>query len=419
MLIRDPQPRRVRDIATHPASYGFPPNHPPMHSFLGAPIAIRGRGVRQPLSGQQARRTWSSAQDDQEVVVALAAAAGVAIDNARLYDRSRRQRELADALAEMTQHLLEGMETDAALRLMARRSAEMAVAELAVVALYDEGGRLTVRATNDERPSHGVGLELDPDFRWSELVARRLPYLISEPDQDSNTELAEIRQLGSLDPDGPTAIVAIAVGDAELGVLGVAWNSDQDVAARQSLDSLHTFGRTAALALEAATAQRERGRVALLEDRDRIARDMHDHVIQRLFATGLSLQSTRLMTSDDAVCQRLDEAVDAIDVAIKDIREAIFALHRPIGGLGVQAEVDELVRHAGRTLGYNPEVSTSGSWGSLPFGDRAGVVGSRPRGPVERRSPRSGELVSSVGPRDRFGCESRGGRRRNGDSQGR
>ena len=354
VLIRDPRPLRLRDIGEHPDSYGFPPNHPPMRSFLGTPVSIRGE-VFGNLYMAEKRGADEFTPDDEAILVALAAAAGVAIENARLYERASRQRLLADAAAELTQHLLEGGETDEALRLMAGRSTEMAGAELSVVALYDEEGRLVVRATSAPDAPH-EGDDLGPG-RWADIVGEREPILLlTHPDEVPSPEAAAIRRLGASTTDGPTAVVAIAVGEAQLGVLGVAWRPDQDAAATGSVEQLGAFGRSAALALEAASAQRDRGRMELLEDRDRIARDMHDHVIQRLFATGLSLQTATRMASDPRVVQRLGAAVDELDDAIKDIRQTIFALHRPVDGPGVRTEVEDLVEQAAGSLGFAPEL---------------------------------------------------------------
>jgi signal transduction histidine kinase len=364
LLIRDPRPRRMKDILAHPDSYGFPPNHPPMHSFLGAPVSIRGE-IYGNLYMSEKRSAAEFTEEDEQVLVALAAAAGVAIENARLFDRTRRQRGLADAIGEMTQRLLEGGQPDDALRLMAVRCTELTSAELSVVALYDPDRRLVVRATSAER-ERWVGEALGAG-RWDEIVAEGSPLLLVTREGEALApEVEAIRAFGSVGAPGPTAVVAIAVGESALGVLAVSWGTDDDVTAAESLDALRSFARTAALALEASTAQRDRGRMALLEDRDRIARDMHDHVIQRLFATGLSLQSASRMTTDPRIGPRLDSAVDELDDAIKDIRQTIFGLHRTIGGSGMMAEVDELVRQAASSLGFGPDVHQPTIWDALP-----------------------------------------------------
>src|SRR3954451_15868378 len=362
LLIRDPRPRRIRDIASHEDSYGFPPNHPPMHSFLGAPVATREH-VFGNLYLAEKRDAPEFSEDDEAILVALAAAAGVAIDNARLYERSRRQGLLADAVGELTQRLLEGQEQGTALQLMADRSAELGGADLAVVALYDGQRRLVVHAASGA--GHAVVGRLLPPGRWDELAGAGEPLLlVSRPGEVPAPEAAAVRALGRLGAEGPTALVTIAAGEADLGVLAVAWGPDADAA--DALEPLRQFAAGAGLALEAAAGQRHRSSTALLEDRDRIARDMHDHVIQRLFATGLSLQSASRRTSDPDLERRLGTAVDEIDTAIKDIRGAIFALHRPLGALAVEQEIRDLVEGATATLGFAPEVVVEGALEHLP-----------------------------------------------------
>jgi GAF domain-containing protein len=145
LLIRDPQPRRLIDIATHPDSSGFPANHPQMHTFLGAPVRIRSE-VFGNLYMAEKQGSQPFTAEDEAILVALAAAAGVAIDNARLYDASRGQRDWADAIAEITQMLLEREDEDAALDLVARRVAALTRASAALVAILNEAEELRVRA---------------------------------------------------------------------------------------------------------------------------------------------------------------------------------------------------------------------------------------------------------------------------------
>ena len=364
LLIRDPRPIRIRDIATHKESYGLPPNHPPMHSFLGTPVTIRDQ-VFGNLYLAEKRDAPEFTEDDEAILVALAAAAGVAIDNAQLYERTRRQRLLSDAVGELTQHLLEGREQAVALRVMAQHSTELAGADLAVVALYDARHRLVVRATSLGQ-EEGVGTTLQGGH-WDEVAGERAPLLlVSRRGETPTPEVAAVRELGGLGPEGPTALLTIAVGEADLGVLAVAWPPDADATAADALEPLGQLAAGAALALEAAAGQRQRNSLALLEDRDRIARDMHDHVIQRLFATGLSLQSASRRVTEPEVARRLSAAVDELDIAIKDIRASIFALQRPIGGLLLEREVHELVDAAAAVLGFAPELALEGDLRFLP-----------------------------------------------------
>ena len=366
LLIRDPRARRVRDIAAHPESSGFPPGHPPMHSFLGTPIRIRDR-VFGNLYMSEKQGAIEFTADDEAMLVALAANAGVAIDNARLYERARRQREWSEASAQITRMLLEGRGETSALDLMVERVRALTGADLAAVGIQDEEG-LVVRAIDPADGTAGAGTLLRGE-QWSELMSARESLLLvpgtgGAPAQPAM--VAAARGLGAIDEAGPTALVPIAVGEAELGALIVAWDPNGEGTATASLPDLDAFVGVAGLALEAAGAQRERARTALLEDRDRIARDMHDHVIQRLFATGLSLQSAARLASNAIVRGRIDDAVDELDAAIKDIRNSIFALHRPDFGSGVRGELDEIVAAAAESLGFIPEFVVEGLLVALP-----------------------------------------------------
>jgi len=198
-------------------------------------------------------------------------------------------------------------------------------------------------------------------------VASREPVLLltrpGDPTVDGLTN--DVRALGASDPDGPTALLPITVGDDEIGVLAVAWAAAAETFVGDVVPLLAALAQQMGLALVAVRGQQDRSRVALLEDRDRIARDMHDHVIQRLFATGLSLQSTSRLAEHPTVRTRLDEAVDNLDAAIKDIRQTIFELHRAKPTRELREEIAELVRASTQTLGFVPELTIHGRLDSL------------------------------------------------------
>jgi len=380
LLIREPRPRRLEDIAGHPDSYGFPPGHPPMHSFLGTPVRIRDEVFGNLYMAEKQGAPHFTA-DDEDMLVALAAAAGVAIENARLYDRSQHQRRWSEAISEMTQVLLEGGEEQSALTLMAARARDLASARLAVVALYDGDGDLIVRAIHG-RSGHTQGTPLDAGVgvalvggHWGEVVASREPLLLlSQPgEQPAEDGAAELRDLGRIEAHGPTALLPIVVGEDNVGLLAVAWGSDVDGGVSDVVAPLAGFAQQSGLALVAARAQLNRARTVLLEDRDRIARDMHDHVIQRLFATGLSLQAASRLAQQSAVRARLEDAVDDLDDAIKDIRRTIFELQhsRAVGGL--RDEIEDVVRSSEGSLGFVPNLEL-GPLAALPSELEADVV---------------------------------------------
>jgi signal transduction histidine kinase len=372
VLIREARSRRLPDIASHPDSYGFPPHHPVMHSFLGTPIRIRDEVFGNLyLTEKQGAAEFSP--DDEAILVALAAAAGIAIDNARQYEASRQQRSWLATTGAVTQLFLEGGDERSAMQFLAQRTWELSQAQLTMVALYNDDGDLVVRAVQGEQPKEeqpGLHPSLGVVLRkrhWRELVATREPVLLlTRPDDPAVDGLTDdVRALGDSDSAGPTALVPITVGDDEIGVLGVAWAGADEPFVGDVVPPLAALAQQMGLALVAARGQQDRSRVALLEDRDRIARDMHDHVIQRLFATGLSLQSTSRLAEHPTVRARLDEAVDNLDAAIKDIRQTIFALHRTKPTRELRDEISDLVRASTQSLGFVPELSIEGPLDSL------------------------------------------------------
>jgi len=197
---------------------------------------------------------------------------------------------------------------------------------------------------------------------WRALVTAREPVLLltrpGDPEIDDLT--SDVRSLGAADDDGPTALLPITVGEVEIGVLAVAWAAPQETLVGELVPRLAVVAQQMGLALVAARSQQDRSRLAILEDRDRIARDMHDHVIQRLFATGLSLQSTSRLAEHPTVRTRLDEAVDNLDAAIKDIRQTIFELHRERPMRALAEEFAELVRESAESAGFVPDLVIEG-----------------------------------------------------------
>jgi signal transduction histidine kinase len=372
LLIREGRSRRLPDLSGHPDSYGFPPNHPPMHSFLGTPIRIRDEVFGNLyLTEKQGAAEFSP--DDEAILEALAAAAGIAIDNARQFERSRQQRRWLATTGAVTQLFLEGGDESSAMHFLAQRTWELSQAQLTMVALYGEDGDLVVRAVHGVEPQEGAGPPQSPlgtilrKRHWRELVATREPVLLltrpGDPTADGLTN--DVRALGASDAYGPTALVPITVGDDEIGVLGVAWAAAAEPFVGDVVPPLAALAQQMGLALVAARGQQARSRIALLEDRDRIARDMHDHVIQRLFATGLSLQSASRLADHPTVRTRLDEAVDNLDAAIKDIRQTIFELHRAKPTREFREEIADLVRGSTQTLGLVPDLRIEGDLESL------------------------------------------------------
>jgi signal transduction histidine kinase len=352
LLISEPYPVRLTDINKHPHSYGFPPDHPPMHSFLGVPVRTRDQIFGNLyLAGKQDAAEFSD--DDEEIVVALAAAAGVAIDNARLYELVQRRERWFAATAEITGVLLGTVHRTEALRLIARRAREVSDAELVLVMLYDEdNARYTIEVADGADPSYG------------ELVGKLIPVdqsAAAEFGREKYRDVASLR--AAVDwpgpvPDSPAMAVPLAAAGTLHGVLIVTRPAGRQLTEEDPVQ-LSTFAGHAALTLERVRAQEERELLAVLGDRERIARDLHDVVIQRLFATGMQLQGAVPHAVRPDAVRRINAAVDELDATIRDIRRSIFEL-RSAFGPSLRAELGDVVQGAVQTLGFRPVLDTSG-----------------------------------------------------------
>ncbi len=340
MIITSPHPQRVDCIADHPDSFGFPANHPVMTSFMGAPVRIRDTVYGNLyLTDKRGSETFSAA--DEGVLTALAAAAGVAIDNARLYERTRMSQHWADASREVVSALLQGRSESEVLTEATEHLLELTGAPYCMIAVPREAD-LVVVASAGGAP-HPVGAVVT-DPSWLEA-------------------LAQVAQQSVLDTSTTTVVPLIVPGQRALGLLVVgALETANPVLG----EALAEFAQRLAVGLTAADSQEERARAELLEDRDRIARDMHDHVIQRLFATGLSLQSAGRSITEVAARDRIEGAVDEIDAVIKDIRHTIFALHRAPGPRSLTAEISGVCDAAHVTLGFAPSLTIQGPTGEVP-----------------------------------------------------
>jgi signal transduction histidine kinase len=351
LLIDDPRPLRMPDITKHPKSYGFPPNHPPMHSFLGVPVRIRDT-VYGNLYLSEKHSGDQFTDDDEQIVVALAAAAGAAIDNARLYAVAQRRQRWLVAAGEITSLLLGRVQRTAALELVARRAREVAGAELVLVLLHDEAtGLLTVEVA-DGGAEGLVGTTLAAaETLFADAVLARRQVVVEHLGKAAVWPVPVVER--------PATAVPLATADTLHGLLVVVGSAREVPDPDEDLAMLTAFAGQAALALERAEAQEEREMFAILEDRERIARDLHDVVIQRLFATGLQLQTAARLAVRAEVSDRVNAAVDDLDATIRDIRSAIFELRSPMSA-ELRAEVRELVDAAAGPLGFRPALEILG-----------------------------------------------------------
>jgi GAF domain-containing protein/two-component sensor histidine kinase len=356
LLIDDPRPLRLADIADHAASSGFPAGHPPMRSFLGVPVRVRDE-VFGNLYLTDKRGGGEFSEDDEAVLVALGAAAGVAVENARLYEAARRQQRWIQASAEVTTRLLSGSAPAAVLAEITRQTLELSGADVAVLALPDEEGRrLTITYAEGDGADAARGLVLPAGQSLSgRVLATGEPVASADFAAD---ERAAVAARGAMGQIGPAIVFPLGAPGNVRGVLTIGRRHGAAPFPPAQADVVASFAAQAGVALELAASQAEAKRLSLYEDRDRIARDLHDLVIQRLYATGMSLEGTMPMITRPEVVSRITNAVDAMDMTIKDIRATIFQLQARdhADRWDLRSDIVRLVEEMTALLGFAPSL---------------------------------------------------------------
>ncbi|MET0821813.1 MAG: GAF domain-containing protein [Aeromicrobium sp.] len=325
-------------------------------AFIGVPIKINNFEFGNLyLIGKRTGQGFT--REDEEVAQALASAAGVVIENARLHESGARQRMWLEAAAEITTALLSPISRGTALQLVADRARVVASADF-VALLMPHGEGLIVEAVAGS-PSEGVLGEIIPP--GSSLVgeAARLGQTVVVPDTELDPRYHR-RKTPSWPDLGSLMVLPLRSGE-ETGVLIVGWMRGHQTD-RWELDPVvpQGFADQAALVLQVSKAQEDQARLAVFEDRDRIGRDLHDLVIQRLFGIGLMLDNTTKLIATPAAVERLSSAIDDIDQTIKDIRRTIFALSSTTQAADLRTELELVVHDAAKLLGFKPGLTLSG-----------------------------------------------------------
>ncbi len=366
-LIDDPAPIRLDRIGEDERSTGFPPGHPPMDTFLGVPIRVRDEVFGNLYLTGSTRGAFTA--EDEELAKALAATAGGAIDNARLYAAARSRQQWLQATAAITRQMLNPQPAPSPrrgnyprpLELIAERSADLAAADVVTVMLPRQG-------SPDLRVEIAVG-----DFAPAVAEVQRVPiagslsgrvFTTGEPlrvGTSHEMEGVSLVTAGELDV-GPVMIVPLTGSAGALGVLTAARRTGRPAFTADELDMAAGFAAQASVAIELAEARSEQQRAAMLDERDRIAADLHDHVIQRLFATGLALQSVAGVAGPGRIADRLHQAIIDLDDTISQIRTSIFQLDQTpqVTPTGVRSELLGVVTDAAMVLGFEPAVRFAG-----------------------------------------------------------
>ncbi|MEU4287364.1 histidine kinase [Kribbella sp. NPDC026596] len=330
-----------------------------MKSFLGVPILTREHAFGN-LYLTEKTGGADFTEDDERTVTALAAAAGVVIDNARLYADTEQRRRWHEVTAEITHLMLGEFEPDQALQLIAQRSREVSGAQVAAVLLAEDTD-LVVRAV-DGPPEFArfLGRHVPADFPVLSRATTSAEQVVIEDLAQFLKDAGELSDFPEARTLGRTTMAPLPAGSTGTGgLLIVASEQGSEHRISEGADLIRMFAGQATLALERARAQRDRDMLAVLEDRDRIARDLHDVVIQRLFATGLQLQGMHRLARPEHQ-QRISRAVDDIDTTIHDLRAAIFELQQTPDSSSLRGDVQTLVAEYTEPLGFRPRLICTG-----------------------------------------------------------
>ena len=358
LLIREPKPLRLHDLGQHPITSGFPANHPPMRTFLGVPVRVRDEVFGNLyLTEKQGGEDFTV--EDEDLAVALAAAAGVAIQNARLFEDSSRRQKWLEAGMELSSRLIitshpgDGDNLD----VVADTALKVSDSALAVVAVPAGDGTLRCRSCLGVQ-----GLQAGQELMVSQAVSSVLEgggsLVIKDPRQVFEDGVAE--KLGSV------LVCSLGHSSSDNGVLLLARAQGTAVFSQAEAESSAIFGSRIGLALDLARVNALREQNLLFTDRERIARDLHDLVIQRLFAAGLSVQSLRRYTLDPVAHERIAAVTTELDDTIRKLRDTIYSLRtadeerEPLTG-----RILRVVRETSRSYALTPKVSLDGPVDSI------------------------------------------------------
>ncbi|MFI5757035.1 GAF domain-containing protein [Streptomyces sp. NPDC051569] len=366
ILVQDPRPLRIDDLAADPRSAGVPSGRPGKRSFLGVPIRVDTEVFGSLYLTEKGGGAFT--EEDQGLLRVLASQAGIAIGNARLYGTARQRERWIAGAAAVTNALLTGETATDAMITVAESARALADAYAGVVLQPTaEGGMEIVAASTVDDPGDIVGTTIAPGSPILVQLLGGEPVFIDDSATDPRMSThVRVRF-------GPSMMLPLQSGGKLIGTLalprrrgGRPYTAEDRLLATQ-------FASQAALALVLADSRADREQLAVYEDRDRIARDLHDLVVQRLFATEMMLESTRRRATTTDLDELLGRAVDELDSTIQEVRTAIFALQQPPADAPTSIRGKVLGETAGAAvlLGFRPSVRFKGPVDTL-VGEPAG-----------------------------------------------
>ena len=355
-LIAHPVPLRLADVGAHPHSYGFPPGHPPMRTFLGVPVLIRGVPFGNLYLTEKANGEEFTEEDERSIML-LAEFAGVAIDHARRYSRLdsqhtelKRTVDALDATLQIARALGGETDLDLILGLVAKRGRAL-VSARALVIEYEEQGEMVVAAGAGELPDGLVGQRVDQEGSLAS-AALRVSRTLRLEDQ-ANRARFERHGLGrhGLRADAGLVVPLLFRGRGYGVLMAVDRLENGPVFSADDQRLLEAFAASAAAAIATAVTvdtERRRQRIAAAEqERAHWARELHDETLQNLAALRLGLAGQLRDSRPEVVIETVREAVVDLEREIRTLRALVTDL-RPaaLDDLGAQAAIEDLAERA-------------------------------------------------------------------------
>ncbi|WP_207345101.1 GAF domain-containing sensor histidine kinase [Arthrobacter sp. E3] len=356
LLIREPRPIRLPNLQDHPASSGFPKHHPPMRTFLGVPIRARD-SVFGNLYLTEKRGARLFTAEDESLAVALAGAAGFAIENAKLFDEAKLRTDWLEAGKRVAVGMMgavgDGARPDA--KFVAHMALDPSESTMVLVASPpNEEGQLEVTGAAGTRAAELTGRFLNLDREAVERV-------VASGSPTSFENASTLLGPAFARETGPALLARLGTDGAAHGLMILIRAQGQDLYSPLTAELIASYCAQSVLALELAQTHRLREQLMLYTDRDRIAQDLHDVVIQRLFAAGLNVQSLARFITDAPGLARIRTITDELDATIKELRDTIYSLRATAGETDLLgSRIVNTVQKVSKTLPFAPRIVLSG-----------------------------------------------------------
>ena len=358
VLIHEARPLRLDELAAHPRSIGFPPNHPPMKTFLGVPILLRGIAYGNLYLTEKADGALFT-EEDEELTMLLASQAAVAVENARLYESATRWLRQLESLNEISDALVSEMELPRLLDLVAARLRELVRARLVVIALPESEGELVIRTAAGEGAEGLAGIRLGGrESKTGRVLERRRSERVDSMIEDLEVDQETARRIGAR----TGLYVPLLLRDRAIGAIAAHDKEDADPRfSDEDVRLAETFAARAAVAVDLSerVARDALRRVVGAQEleRRRLARELHDETGQALTSILLGLKGVEDAGSEDDVRAATTQLRELVVTTLQDVRRLAVELRpKALDDFGLVPALERLAETFGEQTGIQVEL---------------------------------------------------------------